>query len=61
MKACRKCHYIVINAKECPICHGKDLTEHFSGMSIIIDSEKSDIGKVLGITKPGIYALKIKK
>ena len=61
MKACRKCHYIVLTAKECPICNNKELTEHFSGVAIIINSELSEIAKLLNITKPGSYALKIKK
>ncbi len=61
MKACKKCHYIVVNAKECPMCGSKELTEHFSGMAIILDTEKSEISKLLGITKPGSYALKLKK
>ena len=61
MKACKKCKYISINAKECPLCGSKELTEHFSGMVIVLNSENSEIAKVLGIDKPGSYALKIRK
>ena len=59
MKACRQCRYIVMNEKVCPICGSTDLTEQFSGMVIIVDVEKSEIAKEMGITVPGKYALRI--
>ena len=61
MKACKKCKYISVNAKECPICKSKELTEHFSGMVIVLNPENSEIAKEMSITNIGRYALRIKK
>ena len=57
MKACRECKYVVKQGNKCPICGSEDLTEKFYGMVIIVDPEKSEIAKLLGIKTPGQYAL----
>jgi DNA-directed RNA polymerase subunit E" len=59
-KACRKCKSLVDkNATVCPICGSRDLTDDWEGLVIIIDPENSQIAKMLGIEKPGKYAIKV--
>lgn len=50
---------IVNDADECPQCHSQNLTEKFMGQLIVIDPEKSEIGKKLDIKVPGRYAIKL--
>lgn len=61
MKACKACHLIVSDSDKCPLCQSADLTEKFSGQLVVIDPEKSEIGKKLGIKAPGTYAIKIRE
>lgn len=56
--ACRKCKTITTE-KVCPNCHSMDLTTSWFGYLVIIDPEKSEVAKLLGIKKPGRYALKV--
>lgn len=60
MSACKECHYIV-NTKEktCPKCGG-ELSEKYSGLIIILDPERSEIGKLMGINAIGHYALEVR-
>ena len=59
MKACTSCRLIVNEATECPSCHSQNLTEKFMGQLIVMDPEKSEIGKKLEVKIPGRYAIKI--
>ncbi len=60
-KACRKCKALVPrDVTQCPVCDSKDFTEEWEGMVVIIDVEKSEVAKILGITKPGKYAIKVR-
>ena len=59
MKACTNCRLIVNDANECPQCHSQNLTEKFMGQLIVVDAEKSEIGKKLDIKMPGRYAIKL--
>jgi len=58
-KACRKCKRVT-TGKQCPICGEQDLTPHWRGLVIIINPEKSEIAKQMGIEIPGKYALKVR-
>ncbi len=59
-KACLKCKALVKPEEErCPICGSTDFTFEWSGMVIILDPKKSRVAKLLGIEKPGRYALKV--
>ncbi len=58
-KACRECRYIVEEGDVCPNCGSKNLTSFWKGMVIVIDPEKSEIAKKLGIKRPGKYALQL--
>jgi DNA-directed RNA polymerase subunit E" len=59
MKACRTCRKISYIEKVCPKCGG-DLSEKFSGLVIVIDPEKSEVGKVAGFNAVGTYAIRVK-
>lgn len=58
-KACRKCK-IFVEGNACPICHDSQFTESWNGRINILDAEKSEIGKKIGITVKGEYAIKIR-
>lgn len=58
-KACRECHMIITGAL-CPVCKTATLSDDFSGLVIIIDSEESEIAKVMKIKEKGRYALRVR-
>lgn len=57
--ACRNCKYINVEAVICRNCGSSDLTKEWFGYIIILDPEKSEIAKMLGIKNPGKYALRV--
>ncbi len=57
-QACRKCRMLTTE-KACPNDGSTELSNEWSGLVIIINSEKSQVAKTLNITKPGRYALKV--
>ncbi|MFH0884226.1 MAG: transcription elongation factor subunit Spt4 [Candidatus Micrarchaeota archaeon] len=60
MSACKECRYIIQNKeKVCPKCQG-ELSEKFSGLVIILDPERSEIGKLIGVNVVGSYAVRVK-
>jgi DNA-directed RNA polymerase subunit E" len=59
-KACKSCKALAPpDVQTCPICGSLDFSEEWSGMIIILDPDRSQVAKALGITKPGRYAVKI--
>jgi DNA-directed RNA polymerase subunit E" len=56
--ACRKCKTLT-NDKTCPNDGSTELSNEWSGLIIIINADKSQVAKTLGITKSGRYALKV--
>lgn len=60
MKACRMCKKIVDEGDTCPACGGDDLSDRYSGLLIVLDAEKSEIGKISEVKSPGRYAVKVK-
>ena len=59
-KACVKCKALVKPEEtKCPICGSTEFTDEWSGMVIILDPKRSKVAKLLGIDKPGRYALKV--
>jgi len=57
--ACRKCKFINMDSTICKNCGSTELTKEWFGYVIIIDPEKSEIAKKLGVKIPGKYALKV--
>ncbi len=59
-KACTRCKYLVNHEViKCPICGNDSFTENWSGMIIVVDPESSEVAKMLGISKPGRYAVRL--
>ena len=56
--ACRKCRMLT-SEKTCPNDGSTELSNEWSGLIIIINVERSQVAKTLGITKAGRYALKV--
>jgi len=57
-KACRNCRRIVVG-NVCDACGSSNLSTSYSGLLIVLDVEKSQIAKELGIRKAGRYAVKV--
>ncbi|MEX2721690.1 MAG: transcription elongation factor subunit Spt4 [Candidatus Wukongarchaeota archaeon] len=60
VKSCRTCRRIVEAGNRCPHCRTHTLSEDWDGLIIIADPENSYIAKLLGITEPGKYALRVR-
>jgi len=58
--ACKNCGFVTEEeVAECPACHNKKFTTFWQGYVIIINVEKSQVSKILGINQPGKYALRV--
>jgi DNA-directed RNA polymerase subunit E" len=58
-KACKNCRYIS-NGPVCPNCKSTNLSDDWTGLVIIIDPEKSEIAKKMGIKTAGRYAVRVR-
>ena len=58
-KVCKRCK-LIVEGNECPICKGKQFSNNWQGRLSVLDAEKSEIGKKIGITVKGEYALKVR-
>jgi DNA-directed RNA polymerase, subunit E'''' len=61
LKACVNCKMLV-NKKEkiCPNCKSQNFSDDWSGLFIVFKPEESQVASLLGIKKPGMYAIKVK-
>ena len=57
-RACKQCSFIS-EEEVCPRCGGQTSKE-WQGYLVIVDHEKSDIAKKMGITSNGKYALRVR-
>lgn len=58
-KACKNCRVIIAQGEVCPLCGSSNLTTKWNGYVVILNAEKSELAKKLGITTNGTYALNI--
>jgi len=58
-RACRECNYIS-DGSSCPNCKSTNLSDDFSGLIVIIDSEGSTIARAMGVKKKGKYAIRVR-
>lgn len=58
-KVCKKCR-IFVKGNECSICKGNNFTEIWQGKINILDANKSEIAKKIGINVKGEYVIKIR-
>ena len=59
-KACKNCRMIISHGDRCPICDSTDLTNKWSGHVVVLNVEKSEIAKKLGLKVNSTFALNIK-
>ena len=57
--ACRNDRLIIAQGNTCPLCGQSNLTTKWNGQVVILNVEKSDVAKKLGIKVNGAYALNI--
>ncbi len=58
-KACKRCRIIIAQGEVCPLCGASDLTTKWGGYMTVLNVEKSEIAKKLGIKVNGRYAINI--
>lgn len=58
-KACRTDRLIISQGDTCPICGKSNLTSKWSGYILVLNAEKSEIAKKMGLKINGAYALHI--
>lgn len=56
--ACRNCRALTYQ-KQCPICKSTNLTTNWKGYLYVIDPEKSEVAKKMGIKVRGRFALTV--
>ncbi len=59
LRACKTCHSITDQATKCPHCGG-EVSREWQGYLVVIDPEKSEIARKMGIHAAGRYALRVK-
>ena len=60
-RACRSCRRVVVEEKDCPNCGSSTFTTFWRGYVVIVNPEKSEIAKKMGITASGKYALQLSR
>ena len=58
MRACKQCSFITED-DTCPRC-GSPTSKEWQGYLVVIDHEKSDIAKKMGIKSNGRFALRVR-
>ncbi|MCL2149079.1 MAG: DNA-directed RNA polymerase, subunit E'' [Methanomassiliicoccaceae archaeon] len=58
-RACKQCMFLSETTDTCPRCGGPTSRE-WQGFVAVVDYEKSDIAKRMGISANGRYALKVR-
>lgn len=58
MRACKNCRRIT-EEETCTVCK-ISTSQYWSGYLAVIDPEKSEIAKRMGIKMPGQYAMKVR-
>ncbi len=60
-KACRECRKVTDEGEKCPNCGGTSFSNFWRGYVVVINWEKSEIAKKMGIESPGKYALRLSR
>ena len=56
-KICKNCR-LFVEESECPICKGNNFNSSWQGRINVIDHNRSVVGKTMGFTADGEYAIK---
>ncbi len=54
-----KCR-LFVDGSVCPVCNNSNFTDNWRGRLNIIDAEKSEIAKKVGIKVKGEYVIKVR-
>ena len=57
--ACKECH-LILEDKSCPRCPDSEVSREWQGFIEVLNPEKSDLAKEMGIRTPGRYALRVR-
>ena len=57
--ACKECH-LILEDKSCPRCPDSEVSREWQGFVEVLNTEKSDLAKEMGIRTPGRYALRVR-
>jgi DNA-directed RNA polymerase subunit E" len=58
--ACGECHSILADDQDqCHHCPTSPVSRDWQGLVIVFNPEMSEVGKRMGVTRPGSYALKV--
>lgn len=58
-KVCKTCR-IFVEGNQCPLCKKNQFSDNWKGRLVVVNVEKSEIAKKIGITVKGEYAIKVK-
>jgi DNA-directed RNA polymerase subunit E" len=58
-KVCKSCK-LFFEGETCPICKSSQFSTNWQGRIHILDAERSEIGKKIGIKVKGEYAIKVR-
>jgi len=58
-KACKSCRVIYTGTK-CPLCGSSESIDTFKGKVNVLDPDKSEIAKKIGIKTKGSFAIKLR-
>ena len=58
-QVCRNCR-LFVKAKQCPVCNQSNFSNTWAGVIEILDPEKSEVAKKMGVKVAGKYALKVR-
>jgi len=58
-KACLSCHFLT-TGNVCPNCKSTNLSTDWTGIVIVLDPERSEVGKRIGARMRGRYAVKVR-
>ncbi|MCL5262340.1 MAG: DNA-directed RNA polymerase subunit E'' [Candidatus Marsarchaeota archaeon] len=58
---CKNCRIIISHGDKCPLCGSTDLTSRWNGYVIMLNVDKSDIAKKLGLKVNSVFALNVKE
>ena len=58
-KACKKCK-LLYEGSQCPNCKSESAAQSWKGRVIILDANKSEIAKKIGVTSKGEYGIKVR-
>ena len=57
--ACKECH-LILDEKSCPRWPDSEISREWQGFVEILNPERSEIAKEMGIRTPGRYALRVR-